>query len=53
MCKKPCKETFHVEPTHLNLAACLFEDYPKVEKTQEFKEALEYVSRLHCTNAEL
>ena len=51
--KKPRKETFRIEPTRLNLAACSSEDYPEVEKTQELEEALEYISRLHCIDVEL
>ena len=51
--KKPRKETFRIEPTRLNLAACSSEDYPEVEKTQELEEALEYISILHRPDAEL
>ena len=32
--KRPCKESFWVEPTKLNLKACLSEDYPKAPKTK-------------------
>ena len=53
MHKKPCKETFRVEPTCLNLAACSSEDYPEADKTKELEEALEYVSRLHRTDTEI
>ena len=52
-CKRPHKETFIVEPTKLNLKACLSETYPKAPKTVELEKALEYISRIHCTDAEL
>ena len=51
--KRPCKEAFSVEPTKLNLKACPFETYPKAPKTTELEEALEYISRIHRTNAKL
>ena len=52
-CKRPCKETFCVEPTKLNLKACSSETNPKALKTVELEEALEYISRMHRTDVEL
>ena len=51
--KRPRKESFRVEPTKLNLKACPSEDYPKALKTEQLEEALEYISRMHLTDAEL
>ena len=51
--KRPCKETFSVEPTKLNLKACPFETYPEAPKTTELEEALEYILRIHRTDVEL
>ena len=51
--KRPCKESFWVEPTKLNLKACPFEDYLEASKTEQLEEALEYILRMHRTNAEL
>jgi len=47
------KESFRIEPTKLNLKACPSEDYPEASKTEQLEEALEYISRMHHTNAEL
>ena len=52
-CKRLRKESFWVEPTKLNLKACPFEDYPKALKTEQLKEALEYILRMHRTDVEL
>ena len=51
--KRPCKETFSVEPTKLNLKACPFEACPEASNTTELEEALEYISRIHHTDVEL
>ena len=51
--KRPRKESFCVEPTKLNLKACLSETYLEAPKTEELEEALAYISRMHRTNAEL
>ena len=46
-------EAFCVEPTKLNLKACLLETYPEVKKTEELEEALMYISRMYRTDVEL
>ena len=51
--KRPCKESFRVEPTKLNLKACPYEDYPEAPKIEQLEEALEYISRMHRTDVEL
>ena len=51
--KRPCKESFRVEPTKLNLMACPFEDYLEALKIEQLEEALEYFSRMHRTDAKL
>ena len=51
--KRPCKLSFWVEPSKLNMKACPSEDYPKALKTEQLEEALEYISRMHRINAEL
>jgi hypothetical protein len=51
--KRPCKESFRVEPTKLNLKACPFEDYPEAPKTERMEKAVVYISRMHCTDVEL
>ena len=51
--KRPRKESFRVEPTKLNLKACPSEDYLEALKTKQLEEALEYISRMHRTDAEL
>jgi hypothetical protein len=51
--KRPCKESFRVEPTKLNLKACPSEDYPKAPKTEQLEKALAYISRMHRTDTEL
>jgi hypothetical protein len=51
--KRPHKEAFSVEPTKLNLKACPSETCPEAPKIMELEEALEYISRMHHTNAEL
>ena len=51
--KRLCKESFWVEPTKLNIKACPSEDYPEAPKTEQLEEALEYILRMHCTDAEL
>ena len=51
--KRPCKESFRVEPTKLNLKACPSEDYPEAPKIEQLEDALEYISRMHRTDAEL
>ena len=51
--KRPRKESFRVEPTKLNLKACLSEDYPEAPKTEQLEEALEYISRMYRTDLEL
>ena len=51
--KRLHKETFSVEPTKLNLKACPSKTYPEALKIIELEEALEYISRIHHTIAEL
>ena len=51
--KRPCKESFRVEPTKLNLKAFPSKDYPEALKIDPLEEFLEYISRLHRTDAEL
>ena len=51
--KRPHNESFRVEPTKLNLKACPSEDYPEASKTKQLEETLEYISRMHRTDAEL
>ena len=51
--KRPCKESFRVEPTKLNMKACPSKDYLKALNTEQLEEALEYISRMHRTDAEL
>jgi hypothetical protein len=53
MRKKARKQTFCVEPTQLNLKACSSEDYPETPRTVQLDAALEYISRMHCIDAEL
>jgi hypothetical protein len=51
--RKPRRQTFHVEPTKLNLAACLSADYPQVPRTKMLERALARVARIHHTDDEL
>ena len=51
--KRLRKESFRVEPTKFNLKACLSEDYLEALKIDPLEEFLEYISRLHRTDAEL
>jgi hypothetical protein len=51
--KRPHKEAFSVEPTKLNMKACSSKTYPEASETTNLEEALEYISRIHCTDAEL
>ena len=53
MRKRPRKESFRVEPTKLNLKACPSKHYLEALKTKQLGEALEYISRMHCIDAEL
>jgi hypothetical protein len=69
MCKKPCRQPFHVEPTELNFKACrqpfhveptelnfkafLTEGYSEVSRTKMLNYALSYVARIHCSDNEL
>jgi hypothetical protein len=53
MRKKAHKQTFRVESTQLNLKACSFEDYPMTPRTMQLDIALEYISRMCRTDAEL
>jgi hypothetical protein len=52
-CRKPCRQTFHVEPTKLNLAACSSMDYPQIPRTEMLEHALACVARIHHTDYEL
>ena len=51
--KRPCKLSFRVEPSKLNMKACPSEDYLEAPKTKQLEETLEYISRMHRTYAEL
>jgi hypothetical protein len=51
--RKPRRQTFHVEPTKLNLAACSSADYPQIPWTEMLEHALVHVTRIHHTNDEL
>jgi hypothetical protein len=51
--RKPCRQTFHVEPTKLNLAACSSADYPQIPRTEMLEHALARISRIHHTDDEL
>jgi hypothetical protein len=53
MRRKPHRQTFHVEPTKLNLAACSSVDYPQVPRTEMLERALARVARIHRTDDEL
>jgi hypothetical protein len=51
--KRPCKGTSSVEPTKLSLKACPSKTYLEAPRTEQLEEALEYISRMHRTDAEL
>jgi hypothetical protein len=51
--RKPRRQTFHVEPTKLNLAACSSTDYPQIPRTEILEHALARVARIHHTDDEL
>jgi hypothetical protein len=51
--RKPHRQTFHVEPTKLNLAACLSADYPQIPRTEMLEHALARVARIHHIDDEL
>jgi hypothetical protein len=51
--RRPHRQTFHVEPTKLNLAACSSVDYPQIPWTEMLEHALAHVARIHHTNDEL
>ena len=51
--KRPCKLSFRVEPSKLNMKACPSKTYPGAPKTTELEEALECISRIHRTDVEL
>jgi len=48
---EPRRETFEIGVTGLDTAACPSQDYPTVEKTAEFHEAMEYVRRMYRRGA--
>jgi hypothetical protein len=50
--KKPHKK-YRLPPSRLNLCACPSKEHPEPQQTQELTEALEYIARLHKTDAEL
>ena len=45
--KEPYQETFRIEDTQLDLAACPTGDYYSVGRTKELDEAVEYVRRMY------
>jgi hypothetical protein len=51
--RKPCRQTFHIEPTKLNLAACSSADCPQIPWTEMLEHALARVARIHHTDNEL
>ena len=51
--KEPQEEECLLAPSKLNLSACSFNALPMPKKTQEYEEALEYVARMHRSDAEL
>ena len=46
-------EEFLLVPSKLNLSACSSDALPTPEKTEEYEEALEYVARMHRSDAKL
>jgi hypothetical protein len=53
MRRKLHRQTFHVEPTKLNLAACSSMDYPQIPWTEMLEHALACVARIHHTDDDL
>jgi hypothetical protein len=53
MRRKLCRQTFHVEPTKLNLATCSSMDYPQIPWTKMLEHALAHVARIHHTDDKL
>jgi hypothetical protein len=51
--RKPRRQTFHVELTKLNLAACSSTDYPQIPWTEMLEHALARVARIHHIDGEL
>jgi hypothetical protein len=51
--RKPRRQTFHVEPTKLNLAACSSMDYSQIPWTKMLEHTLARVARIHHTDDEL
>jgi hypothetical protein len=51
--RKSHMQTFHVEPTKLNLAACSSMNYPQISRTEMLEHALARIAWIHHTDDEL